>query len=444
MARGKKKEAVTLEEKLERALAPAEEQPYEVPKNWCWIHLLDAFDNVTDSKKKLTTKEYLIEGKYPVIDQGQEFIGGYTDNEDVVHESKLPIVIFGDHTRCVKYIDFLFVQGADGVKVLKPKFFWNEKAFYYALQSIEIPNMGYRRHYPLFKDFCIPIPPLAEQKRIVEQVDSLFVKLHEVKEKIQNILDTFENRKAVILYKAFQGTLTGKWRTKKNKKISDWKQKTIKDVCDDIKVGIVIKPTQYYTEPDNGVAAFRSANVREAYIEDENWVYINRIGQQENKRSEVHTGDVLVVRSGNPGTACVVTEEYDGFNAIDIIIAVPDKLQIDSKYLCYYTNSPEVKGLVRENKRGMALPHFNVGGYSKLPIKVPSLEEQHEIVSIIDMELRKEQKSKRIVESVVDKVDIMKKSILAKAFRGELGTNNPDEESSVELLKQMLEQGEKE
>ena len=99
MARGKKKEELTLEEKLEQALVPVEEQPYEVPGNWCWIHLLDAFDNVTDSKKKLTTKEYLVEGEYPVIDQGQEFVGGYTDNKDVVYEGELPIVIFGDHTR---------------------------------------------------------------------------------------------------------------------------------------------------------------------------------------------------------------------------------------------------------------------------------------------------------------------------------------------------------
>ena len=154
MAKAKSKK-ITLEE----ALVPVEEQPYKVPENWCWIHLLDSFDNVTDSKKKLATKEYLEDGEYPIIDQGQDFIGGYTDDADMIYDGELPIVIFGDHTRCIKYIDFQFAQGADGVKVLKPKQFWNDKAFYYAMQSIEIPNMGYRRHYPLFKDFCIPLPP---------------------------------------------------------------------------------------------------------------------------------------------------------------------------------------------------------------------------------------------------------------------------------------------
>ena len=151
MAKAKSKK-ITLEE----ALVPVEEQPYKVPKNWCWIHLLDSFDNVTDSKKKLATKGYLEDGEYPIIDQGQDFIGGYTDDADMIYDGELPIVIFGDHTRCIKYIDFQFAQGAYGVKVLKPKQFWNDKAFYYAMQSIEIPNMGYRRYYPLFKDFCTP------------------------------------------------------------------------------------------------------------------------------------------------------------------------------------------------------------------------------------------------------------------------------------------------
>ena len=116
MAKAKSKK-ITLGE----ALVPVEEQPYKVPKNWCWIHLPDSFDNVTDSKKKLATKEYLEDGEYPIIDQGQDFIGGYTDDADMIYDGELPIVIFGDHTRCIKYIDFQFAQGADGVKVLKDR-----------------------------------------------------------------------------------------------------------------------------------------------------------------------------------------------------------------------------------------------------------------------------------------------------------------------------------
>ena len=143
----------------------------------------------------------------------------------------------------------------------------------------------------------------------------------------------------------------------------------------------------------------------------------------------------MVVRSGNPGTACVVSERFDGYNAIDILIAVPDHKQISSEFLCNYTNSPFGKTLILENKRGMALAHFNVKGYSELPIRVPELDEQTEIVRILDNLLAKEQQAKEAAEKALEQIDLTKKAILARAFRGELGTNDPSEESSVELLK---------
>ena len=128
----------------------------------------------------------------------------------------------------------------------------------------------------------------------------------------------------------------------------------VKDVCKDIKVGIVIKPAQYYTSADVGVRAFRSANVREFAVNDSNWVYLTKAGHEANLRSEIHTGDVLVVRSGYPGTACVVPPTYNGCNAIDILIAVPYAEKILPEYLCAYTNSPLGKRIIQEKKRGVA------------------------------------------------------------------------------------------
>ena len=203
---------------------PAEEQPYPIPENWFWIHLLDSFENHTDSKKKVQSKTYLENGELAVVDQGQELIGGYTDDENMAYSGKLPVIIFGDHTRCVKYIDFPFAQGADGVKVLLPKPFYDAQAFYFALQSIDIPNMGYRRHYPLFPQFCIPVPPLPEQHRIVSRIESLFAKLDEAKEKAQAAVDGFELRKSAILHKAFTGELTERWRSKNDMSLTDWRQ----------------------------------------------------------------------------------------------------------------------------------------------------------------------------------------------------------------------------
>lgn len=224
MARGKKKEEnLTLEEKLEQALVPEEEWPYEVPGNWCWIKLPMAFSNRTSSRNKIKQKDYLCRGRFAIVDQGENLIGGFTNDENMLYNGPLPVIIFGDHTRRLKYIDFVFVQGADGVKVLQPRKFYHAKAFYYAIQNVEILNMGYRRHFPLFDKFKIPLPPLNEQKRIIDYIEGLFLKLDETKEKVQYALESSEDRKAAILRTAFSGELTKQWREKNGIGKESWK-----------------------------------------------------------------------------------------------------------------------------------------------------------------------------------------------------------------------------
>lgn len=126
---------------------------------------------VLTAPKKLKTNAYQEEGEYPIIDQGQKLIVGYTDDEDAVIEAG-EYVIFGDHTREIKYIDFAFVQGADGVKILKAKDnVILPRYLYYCLCNSDIPNRGYNRHWSIVQDIKIPIPSMEVQKKIIETLD---------------------------------------------------------------------------------------------------------------------------------------------------------------------------------------------------------------------------------------------------------------------------------
>lgn len=164
---------------------------------------------------------------------------------------------------------------------------------------------------------------------------------------------------------------------------SGWDLVEAQDICHRISVGIVVKPKDYYVPEGEGVRAFRSANVREGFVEDSNWTYISDEGHQKNKKSILQAGDVLVVRTGYPGTACVVPDQYAGANCIDIIFARPDTERVLPEYLCDFTNSEYGKKQVLDGQGGLAQQHFNVGSYNKLRVPLPPLPEQQKIADIL-------------------------------------------------------------
>ncbi len=461
----KKKTELTPEEKLEQVLVPNTEYPYEVPQKWIWCHigsLCDFERGITfpaSAKEKEST-----ENSIPCLRTAN--VQEELDLSDLIYidksymkgnEAKLSrindIIMSSANSRELVgktcYVSYLPCPMTFGgfVLTIRVKEITSRYLFYFlrkeflagkfmgeSTQTTNIANIN----TTTLSSYSFPLAPLAEQQRIVDRIESLFAKLDEAKEKAQAVVDGYEERRAAILHKAFTGELTENWRIERGISLEKWRSFTIKDVCCDIKVGIVIKPSQYYTDESNGTPAFRSANVREFHIDDCDWVYLNEDGMNENKRSIVHTGDVLIVRSGNPGTACVVEKRFNGYNAIDILIAVPNTDLITSEYLCAFTNSPLGKKQVAENKRGIALTHFNVSGYSKLILDLPSISEQNEIIDKLFMLLKAEQQVCEYAKNTIEQVETIKKSILARAFCGELGTNDPSDESAIELLKRVL------
>lgn len=427
MARAKKETALTPEERLQAALVPDWEWPYKLPENWCWVKLVESFDNHTDSKKKIKQKDYLMKGKLAVVDQGQELIGGYTNDVEKSYSGALPIVIFGDHTRCIKFVDFPFAQGADGVKVLRPKPFYLPKAFYYALQSVNIPNLGYRRHFPLFNKFSIPLPPFAEQQRIVDRIESLFAKLDEAKEKAQAVVDSFETRKAAILHKAFTGELSAKWREEHGVSIDNWKTTRFDSVAA-IRSNLV-DPAEYqsfpHIAPDN--IEKKTGVLLEYHTIAEDGVTSGK--------HRFYSGQILYSKI-RPYLSKAVVVDFDGLCSADMY---PIEAYQNARCLWYYMLSDEF--LLQASTAGSrsVLPKINQKELSALTVHLPTNDrEQEEIARILDELFDKEQQTKEAAEIVLDQIELMKKSILARAFRGELGTNDPSEESAVELLKQII------
>lgn len=420
----KKQIELTIEEKLQNTLVPKEEQPYKIPSNWCWIRLLESFVNKTDSKKKIKQKDYLEEGNYPIVDQGRDLIGGYTNDDKLIIYIKKPIIVFGDHTRCIKYINFDFVQGADGTKILEPKKIFLEKYFYYAFKNINIPSLGYRRHYPMFNKLKIQIAPINEQQRIVNRIESLFTKLDRAKELIENTLAQFEQNKMAILHKAFTGELTVKWRKENN--INE------KNFFNKVKLKNVIKlisgrdvSVSLCNDKSIGIPYILGAsNIKDNKFFIERWI--------ENPVVVSEKNDILLSVKGTIGKLYLQKEEK--INISRQIMALRALNDLNTHYLYYF--------LLRECERLKFEGNGLIPGISRkdildLNILLPTLEEQQEIVNILDKLLAKYNKIKNL-EQQLEKIELLKKAILAKAFRGELGTNNPDEESAENLLKEIL------
>lgn len=431
----KKKTALTIEERLQQALVPAEEQPYEVPENWVWVRLLSTFINKTDSKKKIQQKSYLNTGDYAVVDQGQNLIGGYTDDASLQYDGELPVVVFGDHTRCVKYIDFKFVQGADGVKILLPVKSYDSKFFYYAIMNLNIPNMGYRRHFPLFDKLSLPLPPLSEQQRIVERIEELFAKLDEAKERLQEVSDSFAVRKAAILHKAFTGELTKQWRRENGVSDESWEERKLGEVG-------VLERGRSKHRPRNderlfgGIYPFiQTGDVANAdmFIEKHSQT-LSDFGMQQSKLFAKNT--ICITIAANIGKVAILS--YDSCFP-DSVVGLTTDEKNSYKYVYYYLSTQQKE--LESKAPATAQKNINLKVLNDLDIPLPALSEQHEIVRLIDALLARERAAQQAAEQALASIDLMKKSILARAFRGELGTNKASEASALELLKQVLAEG---
>jgi type I restriction enzyme S subunit len=433
---GKKAAALTPEEKLQQALVPVEEQPYKVPENWCWVYTLVLFN--IEYGKGISTKQLTEEG-YPVFGANGQI--GYYDKYMFEHPKAL-MSCRGAYSGVMnKTLPYSFVTSNSLIMNCK-QIDMAPSYICYMFSALDTSKLITGTAQPQvtvqsFTEYPIPLPPLPEQQRIVDRIESLFAKLDEAKEKAQAVVDGFELRKSAILHQAFTGELTKEWRREHGVGMESWERKTVSSICGSLKYGTAKK-----SEKTGTVVVIRMGNLQQGEIDWTDLAYSN--DEDDIQKYRLEAGDVLFNRTNSAalvGKTSIYRGEYPAIYAgylikldynHDIVIGDFFNYALNTNDAKEYCNSVKTDGVNQSNINAQ-----KIGAY-KIP--VPKIEEQKEIVVILQKLLSAEQQAKDAAEAVLNQIDTMKKAILARAFRGELGTNNPAEESAEELLKTVLNQ----
>lgn len=449
----KKKTALTIEERLQQALVPAEEQPYEVPENWVWVRLGEVNKYVSKSVNPISEPDKIFElysvpsmaDDYPEIIAGSDIgsskqsvckedvllckinprinrvwkVSQFTDNELIA--SSEWIIIRNNHINA-NYLMYCF----------QSKYFRE-----FMLSNVSGVGGSLMRAQPKYvQTYPIPLPPLSEQQRIVESIEELFAKLDEAKERLQEVADSFAVRKAAILHKAFTGELTKQWRWENGVSYESWEEKKGEDFFEYVTSGSR-GWAKYYS--DKGSIFIRMGNLNHGTIELDfsDIQYVELPDQVEGQRSKLQKNDILISITADVGMIALVREDMDAYINQHVALARP-KNDLYAEFLAWYFVSDDGLQQMQNKQRGATKIGLGLQDIRSIILKIPTLPEQHEIVRLIDDLLARERAAQQAAEQALASIDLMKKSILARAFRGELGTNKASEASALELLKQVL------
>ena len=448
----KKKTALTIEERLQQALVPAEEQPYEVPENWVWVYGKNIFMPMESRKPDGEDFYYIdidaIDNKNQVVTEAKKIKTAQAPSRASrkLHTGDTVFSLVRPYLKNIAYID---VQLSDciastGFFVCTPNAALNDKYLYRLMVSSYVVD-GLNKHMKgdnspsIRKDdienYPFPLPPLSEQQRIVERIEELFAKLDEAKERLQEVADSFAVRKAAILHKAFTGELTQQWRCENGVSDESWEEKTIGEICSSLKYG-----TSKKSSDDGEVVVLRMGNLQNGEIDWSNLAYTS--DEEDIKKYLLKSGDVLFNRTNSPelvGKTSIYRGEMPAIYAGYLIKLDYEKNIVVGDYLNYYLNSSKAKEYYMQVKTdGVSQSNINAKKIGEFEIPLPTFSEQHEIVRLIDDLLARERAAQQATEQALASIDLMKKSILARAFRGELGTNKASETSALELLKQVM------
>ncbi len=413
---------------------PKEEQPYEVPANWRWVYLQDVcLIPITDGTHQTPTYCDASTG-VPFI-SAKDVIGGNINWNDIKYiTTDLHKTL---HLRIAPQVNDILLakNGTTGVAaivnterifdiyvtlallrpnmdVVSPNYLLNiinslvcKNQFDEHLTGIGVPNL----HLRDIKRTVIPLAPIREQYRIVDRVERLFAALDAAREKAQAVLAGCETRKAAILHKAFTGELTAGWRARHDVRLDSWQNKTLGSITENLdhrRIPLSKKERDNLERKYDYYGASGIIDKVDRYLFDGTYLLIGEDGAN------------LVTRS--KPIAFIASGKY-WVNNHAHILSVKEGISI--QFLCYYINSIDLLPYIT----GTAQPKITQAKMNTILISFPRYEEQQEIVRQLDKALGNTQVISNIVARFITQIDALKKTILARAFRGELGTNDPTE-----------------
>lgn len=421
-------------------------EPYELPEGWKWCRLGDVCRTFSDGDW-IESKDQSTEG-IRLIQTGNIGKGTFRDKDDkcrYISEntferlncteifagdiliSRLPepvgraCIIPQLKDRMITAVDCAIVRLFEGAVEKKWFCFYTQSHVYDGLVKtsctgttrlrISRKNLG---------EIPFPLPPtLAEQQRIVNRIESMFAKLDEAKEKAQNVVDGFETRKAAILHKAFTGELTAKWRKGNGVSDDSWEEKLFDSCIAKMQNGLSKRSGNEGEE----TVVLRLANMGEDDFDVSDLRTIKLTPKEKNNYS-LAKNDVVMIRVNGSKTNVgrqLLVKNNKGWSFCDHIIRIQFEVFCLPNYMVYFSKTKEYIDYVQDNMVSSAGQNtISRKGLSNLSLKVPTLPEQVEIVRILDIIIEKENKAKQAAEAVLEQIDLLKKSILARAFRGEL------------------------
>ena len=356
----------------------------------------DVLLDVTKNGHKLPTNEYKEFGLHPIIDQGQNDIAGYTDETSGLF-SDVPAIIFGDHTRVIKYVDAPFFIGADGVKILKAKDNKaNYKFLYYALSSAKIPNTGYNRHFKWLKEVDIPTYTEREQSQIVSELDKVTALIDLRKEQLEK-LDLLVKSRFIELF-------GDPIRNEKG-----WPIVTLGEVAE-IRIGpfgSLLHKEDYIV---GGHALVNPSHIIDGNICTDDKLTVSDEKYEELSAYRLSIGDLVLGRRGEMGRCAVVYEDGLLCGTGSIIIRPKEKMK--PYFLQNIISSPGYKRIIEDKAVGVTMMNLNVPIVSSLTIPLLPIDMQEQFIAF----MQQTDKSKFEVNKSLEKLEILKKALMQKYF----------------------------